>query len=174
MRLGWRLLALILLAMPVAVDADPGVEVARGNAEGVAWYLYAESPGLVLGEGSLGVLLEDPEAGVLLEPKLQMTIAAPDGSKQTRIAQPGFADNLLIQGAPVFFHETGTWTLETRSPAFGGGEMFRISFEVHDGPGLWRRAWPWLLFPLVVLLVARATRPRGGRSHGSSRRSPAP
>lgn len=151
MRFGRRWMVLVLLVMPAAVGADPGIEVARGDADFVRWYLYAESPGLVLGEGALGVLLEDPGGGVRLAPHLELEIRAPDGSTQTRVARPGFADNLLIQGAPVFFHETGRWTLQARTLAPARARVFDVRLEVREGSGVWRRAWPWLILPVLVL-----------------------
>jgi len=166
----------VLLWMLVArlAVADPGAEVARGDAGWVRWYLYAESPGLVLGEGALGVLLEAPGGGVRREPGLELELRAPDGSTQTRIARWGFADNGLLQGAPFFFHQTGIWTLQMRPTDSGAHSGFQADLEVHEGSGIWRRAWPWLVLPVAVLAVVWLTRsPRRGAGK-LSRRSPEP
>lgn len=165
------LLWLLLARLAVA---DPGAEVARGDAGWVRWYVYAESPGLVLGEGALGVLLEAPGGGVRLEPKLELELRAPDGSTQTRVSRWGFADNGLLQGAPFFFHQTGIWTLQMRPIDSGADREFRTNLEVLEGSGIWRRAWPWLVLPLVVFGVVwltRSPRPAAGKL---SRRNPEP
>lgn len=174
MPVGWRWLVLWLLLGAIPATADPGLEVARGATGSLRWYLYAESPGLILGEGAVGVLLEALEGGVRLEPALELEWHAPDDSLQIRIARPGFADNLLMQGAPVFFHQTGVWTLRAYSLGTGQGALFETRLEVRAGPGLWRRAWPWLLLPGLVLLLATVTRSDRGARRRSSRRSPGP
>ena len=171
-RLSWFVLVWLLVGR-LAV-ADPGAEVARGDAGWARWYVYAESPGLVLGEGALGVLLEAPDGGVRREPDLELELRAPDGSTQTRISRWGFADNGLLQGAPFFFHQTGIWTLQMRPIDSGADRAFRTNLEVLEGSGIWRRAWPWLVLPLVVFGVVwltRSPRPAAGKS---SRRSPEP
>jgi len=165
---------LFWLGLAGSAVADPGAEVARGDAGFVRWYLYAESPGLVLGESALGVLLEAPSGGVELEPRLQLELRAPDGSTQTRLASRGFSDNRLLQGAPFFFHQTGTWILRMQPVGHGSRDLFQAHLEIHEGPGIWWQAWPWLVLPLVVGWVAWTTRSRKGVAPGTSRRSRGP
>ena len=170
-RYGFLLFWLGLAGLAVA---DPGAEVARGDAGFVRWYLYAESPGLVLGESTLGVLLEAPSGGVELEPRLELELRAPDGSTQTRLASRGFSDNRLLQGAPFFFHQTGTWILRMQPIGHGSRDRFQARLEIREGPGIWWQAWPWLVLPLVVGLVAWTTRSRKGVAPGTSRRNREP
>lgn len=165
---------LLWLGLAGLAVADPGAEVARGDAGFARWYLYAESPGLVLGEGALGVLLEAPSGGVRLEPRLELELRAPDGSTQTRLASRGFSDNRLLQGAPFYFHQTGTWTLRMQPVGEGSQSRFQARLEIHEGSGIWWQAWPWLALPLVVGWVAWTTRSRKGVVTGTSRRSRGP
>ncbi|MFP6664312.1 MAG: hypothetical protein VCC00_08950 [Deltaproteobacteria bacterium] len=169
-------------------QADVGAMVARGIAGDLHWTLFVESPGLVSGESELGLLLQSPApprhaavaahpgraaGAILLGPRVQLRAEAPDGSAQTRAARPGFAGNHMIYAAPIFFHQIGDWRFVWEVERVGREPLpIEISLPITAGPSLWLRAWPWLAFPALVvllyLLAARRGRPAEARCSQST------
>ncbi len=150
-------------------QADVGAIVARGAADDLHWTLFVESPGLVSGESEIGLLLQSAASGshasvverrgpavgaVVLGPHVQIRVEAPDGSVQIRQAWPGFAGNRMIYGAPVFFHQTGDWRFAMEVEGVGRAPLqIEVLLPVGAGPSPWLRAWPWLAFPAVSVLL---------------------
>lgn len=146
----------------VPAQADSGRPIASGDSGDLHWTLYVESPGAVVGEGELGVLFVRAQGGVVVPARVAGTVRGPDGSVQRRAARPGFADNYLIHGLPVFFHQPGPWQIVIEGEREPGGTALRIehTLQVAEGPGVWWRSWPALLFPALVVMLAVLARRR--------------
>lgn len=146
----------------VVAGADSGVPLARGSVGDLRWTLYVESPGAVVGEAELGLLLVREGGGAVVPARMHASARGPDGSRQARATRPGFADNYLVHGFPLWFHEVGTWDVVFEGSVEPGAPGLRIEhrLEVGEGPSLWWRSWPALVFPALVLLLAALARRR--------------
>jgi hypothetical protein len=149
-----RLAAVLALAMwAMAAYGDGGTMLLHQDAGPFTITLFAAPQPLRVGTADLSVMVQDRSSEeVLLDPSVDLTVAAGASRETVRLAREQAA-NRLLQAANVHFSKAGKWrvTLLVRR----GNDTARLSTECTVEPDRSRAmlVWFYVLLPAGIILL---------------------
>jgi hypothetical protein len=176
MRLSVRRLLVLLFLIPYPSShawADGGVMRLREQAGAYQVTVFTAPTPFCAGPVDVSVLVLDAATGEYV-PKARVTIrmtARGTGDVLELRASAAAATNKLLQAAVFQLPEPGWWDVEVAVEGPHGPALLRFSIEADPALPRWRELWPWITWPVVVVVLfglhqvlLRRKRPLPGRA----------
>src|SRR5437667_9877356 len=153
--LAWVCILTCLAMLPTIALADAGavrVSQRHGNRRIT---VFTEPTPLRAGPVDVSVLVQDAATGQVVDAEVTVWVA-PLGRGRAAVGYPATteaATNKLLRAALFELPEAGLWELEVvvRGP-LGPGRV-RCEVEAAEPSPLWLGLWPWVTWPVVVVLL---------------------
>jgi hypothetical protein len=108
------------------------------------------------GTVDVSVLVQDADSGDPLPEVRVLVRATPQGRPAETIeatATSEAATNKLFRAAVFDLPQPGVWQLEVRVEGPHGAASVRLEVEADEAPPRWRTLWPWVGWPLLVVVL---------------------
>jgi hypothetical protein len=137
--------------------ADGGAVVLAERAGDYQVTVLASPVALHVGPADLSVLVQDAATGQPVDGLLVTLSLAPEGSSPADgLVQPATraaATNKLFYAAKFELSAAGRWTLSATVENRQRTETIQGVLEVAGPPPRWLELWPWIGWPVVVVLL---------------------
>jgi len=141
---------------PCHARADGGTVRLSQRAGGYQITVFTAPTPLRAGPVDVSVLVQDAATGQVL-PEAQVTIwVAPSGRGSAAVAYPATAEaatNKLLRSALFELPEVGPWDLEVVVEGPLGPARVRCEVEAAEPLPRWLSLWPWLTWPVLVIVL---------------------